>query len=57
MAARLGKMLLLAVVVFALGLIALSVADGAERWVGPAIILAIVGMVGFGVRDVLISKS
>ena len=57
MASRLGKMLLLAVVVFALGLMALSVADGAERWVGPAIILAIVGMVGLGVRYVLISKS
>ena len=55
--ARLGKMLLLAGVIFALGLVALSVADGAERWVGPTIIAAIVALVVFGLRYVFVSSK
>ena len=57
MVARLGKMLLLAGVIFALGLVALSVADGAERWVGPTIIAAIVALVVFGLRYVFVSSK
>ena len=57
MAARLGKVVLLAALIFAAGLLALSIANGAERWVGPAIIVAIVVLVGFAVRYVLISRK
>ena len=57
MVARLGKMLLLAGLIFAVGLVALSIADGAERWVGPAIIAAIVAFVVFGLRYVFVSSK
>ena len=57
MVARLGKMLLLAGLIFAGSLVALSIADGAERWVGPAIIAAIVALVVFGLRYVFVSSK
>ncbi len=57
MASRLGQVLLLAAAIFAVGFIALSVADGAERWVGPAIIGTIVALIAFGVRYILVSSK
>ena len=57
MVARFGKVLLLAAAIFAAGLIALSIVDGAERWVGPVIIGTIVALIGFGARYILVSRK
>lgn len=54
MVARLGKALLVAVLILAAGLVAVFFADGAGKWVGPLVIAAIVALIYFGLRYVLV---
>jgi hypothetical protein len=54
MALRFGKALLVAAAIFAAGLGAVFISNGADRWVGPVVLATIVALIGFGIRYVLV---